>query len=73
MSNPLRNIAPGSWRKVFYVVLSSIGVSITGAMAGYGAIEADVPRWLVFVAAFYGTVTGPLWSVPASNIQRVRR
>lgn len=72
MDNPLRNLAPGKWRKVFYVVLGIIGSSITAAIAGFAAIDSDVPNWLIFTAAFYGSVTGPAWSLPASNIQRVR-
>lgn len=72
MENPLRNIAPGKWRKAAYVLLLVVGTSITGAIAGYAALESDVPRWLIFTAAFYGSVTGPAWSIPASNIQRVR-
>lgn len=70
MSNPLRNIAPGRWRRVGYITLTSIGLCITGAYAGFAAIGDAPPKALVFVAAFYGAVTGPLWAVPASNVTR---
>jgi hypothetical protein len=73
MNNPLTDIAPGKWRRIGYFVLTVVGVSIAGTMAGYGAIDAEVPRWLTFTAAFYGTVTGPIWAVPASNVSKFDR
>jgi hypothetical protein len=70
MTNPLKDIAPGKWRRAAYTVLAGVGASLAGLMAGYGAVGADVPKWLIFTAAFYGTVTGPAWAVPASNVSR---
>jgi hypothetical protein len=68
MNNPLTGVAPGRWRKVGYIAFAVVGVTITGLTAGFAAIESEVPKWLVFTAAFYGTITGPVWAVPASNV-----
>lgn len=70
MTNPLHNIAPDKWRRAGYIVLASVGVCITGAYAGFAAIGSVAPKWLVFTAAFYGAVTGPVWAVPASNVRK---
>lgn len=68
MNNPLTGVAPGKWRRIAYSLLGLVGLCIAGSMAGFAAIATEVPKWLVFTAAFYGTVTGPLWGVPASNV-----
>lgn len=70
MNNPLKNVAPGKWRRISYAVLATVGVGITGTFAGFAAIGVDNPKWLVFTAAFYGAITGPAWAVPASNVRR---
>lgn len=70
MTNPLKEIAPGKWRRIAYVVLASVGGGITATFAGFTAIQVEAPDWLVFTAAFYGAITGPAWAVPASNVQR---
>ena len=70
MNNPLTEIAPGKWRRIAYFILAAIGITLAGLFAGYTAVEVDIPNWLKFSAAFYGVVTGPLWTVPGSNVSR---
>jgi hypothetical protein len=38
MTNPLKDIAPGKWRRAAYTVLAGVGASLAGLMAGYGAV-----------------------------------
>lgn len=68
MSNPLKGIAPGKWRRMAYIGLGVIGTAITATFAGFTAVQVEAPNWLVFTSAFFGAITGPMWSVPASNV-----
>ena len=70
MSNPLTDVVPGRWRRIGYAALFVIGTCISGAMVGFAAISHDIPDWLLFTAAFYGSVAGPAYAVPASNVSR---
>lgn len=69
MNNPLKEIAPGKCRRIFYTMLAGVGSLIGATTAGYAAIQQQVPDWLIFVGAFFGVLTGPVWAVPASNVQ----
>lgn len=69
MTNPLREIVAGRYRRIAYVILASVGTTLAGLTAGYAAISQAVPDWLLFSSAFFGVITGPAWTVPASNVR----
>lgn len=69
MSNPLTDVLPDKWRKISYAALFAVGSVLTATAAGFMAVDGSIPTWLVFSLAFYGSVTGPLFAVPASNVK----
>lgn len=68
MSNPLTDVLPDKWRRIGYAVLFVVGSLLTATAIGYTAV-GTIPTWLVFSLAFYGSITGPLFAVPASNVK----
>lgn len=70
MSNPLKNVVAGKWRRRAYIALGTIGSLIAATFVGLTAAQIEAPTWLIFISAFFGALTGPAWSVPASNVSK---
>lgn len=70
MNNPLKEALPGDIRRVAYTVMSTVGVCLTFANAGFAATGDAIPKWLVFVSAGYVAVSGPGFALAGSNVQR---
>lgn len=71
MSNAAADIAyyiPNKYRKTVYTILSIIGLSLLATTAGFVAIAATLPKWLIFTQAVFGVVSTSAHLVARANV-----
>lgn len=62
-----QQVLPPRVRQIVYAVLAAAGIVIAAIQAGYAAVDAASPTWLVVTSGVYAFLAGPAGIVALAN------
>lgn len=62
-----QQVLPPRVRQIVYAVLAAAGIVIAAIQAGYAAVDAASPTWLLVTSGVYAFLAGPAGIVALAN------